>query len=149
MSARAVRGWVWIPVALPLLGAVTFYGPCGPIPGSRLGGAETSAAGVDFSFAGGSSPCAIETRPADPHSVRASCFARGSTLYVRSIFAPRKRWPAYVAENADVRIRLEGKIYPMRAVRITDETERMRILSPDEPGNPPSETTWLYRLEPR
>jgi hypothetical protein len=149
MSTRSGPSWRWIVLSLPLLGFTTFAGPCGPIPGSRLDGAETSAVGLDFAFVGESSPCAIETRPSDPHSVRASCFARGSTLYVRSIFAPRKRWPAYVAENPDVRVRLQSKIYPMRAVRILDDAERAGILAPGDPEDPPSETTWLYRLEPR
>lgn len=130
--------------AMALVGA----GPCGPIPGGRLEG-TASAPVPDWSFVGDSTPCAVEVRPVDPHSIRANCFSRDGELYVGALFAPRKRWPTYVAQSSEVRVKLGDRIYELRATRITDEAERARILSPGRPDDPPSASHWLYHLEPR
>jgi len=130
--------------ALGLLGlALLGAGPCGPFPGGRLSGSEVALPG-DWSFVGSGSACAVEVRPAEPHSVRATCFANEGTLYVGALFAPRKRWPTFVAADADVRVQIGDDVYPLRAVRIEDAAERARVLGPE-----PSDSHWLYRLEPR
>jgi hypothetical protein len=134
---------------LPFALAAVLAGPCGPIPGTRLAGPNVEEPVADWSFVGSGKACVLEVRPADPHSVRASCFARGRTLYVLSVLGSIKRWPAMVAEDPNVRVRIDGKIYPLKAIRITDPAERVRVLSPDDPSDFPSESTWLYQLQAR
>lgn len=123
-------------------------GPCGVFPGGALQGELVTEAVEDWRFIGESSACAIEVRPEHPHSVRANCMQREGRLYVGSILAPRKRWPAMVAEDSRVRVRIAGKVYEGRAVRITDPAERIRVLG-GTPEDPPSQSHWLWRLDPR
>jgi hypothetical protein len=142
---RSARGAVlWTVLAVVLMGT----GPCGPIPGGQLDGPVVTAPVADWSFLGDSFACELETRPADPHSVRATCFQRDGVLYVGSIGAPYKRWPAMVAADPRVRVRLDGKVYERTAVRVTDPAERTRLLSGD-PSTPPSDSHWAWRLDPR
>lgn len=130
--------------AAALLGS----GPCGPIPGGRLEEGTVTETPADWRFLGASVACDVEVRPEEPHSVRANCDQRDGTLYVSSMWAPNKSWPEMVATDPRVRVRIEGRIYELVAVRVNDETQRARVLSGD-PDDAPPESTWLWRLEPR
>jgi transposase len=131
----------WVALAIVLTGT----GPCGPLPGGRLDGELVTAPIADWSFLGDSFACALEARPADPRSVRATCFQRDGLLYVGSIAAPAKRWPAMVAADPNVRVRIAGKVYERRAVLVTEPAERARLTG----GDPPAESYWVWRLDPR
>lgn len=135
------------PCALALVGVLAFAtlgaGPCGPLPGGRLDG-EEAAPTADWSRLPATVACAVEVRPDDPRSVRATCRQHDGRLYVAALAAARKRWPALAEADPRVRVRIDGLVYALDAERVTDAAERARVLSDD-----PAESTWLWRLEPR
>ena len=138
------RATTWIVIGATLLGA----GPCAMCPGGRLDGDVEATTPADWRFVGDTAACAVEVRPNDPHSVRATCLQQGGTLYVSSIMAPRKRWPKMVADDDRVRVRIEGRLYALRAVRIDDVDERVRVLG-GSADDPPGDSHWLWRFEAR
>ncbi|MDJ0849550.1 MAG: hypothetical protein QNK04_14355 [Myxococcota bacterium] len=135
------------PVALCLLALLlTGAQPCGLLAGGRLEG-EPAAAPADWSALGESAGCQLEVRPEDPRSVNVTCKVRDGKLYVASLVAARKRWVKLLEAEADVRVRIAGRIYELRATRITDPDERRRVMKPD--GGEPRKGTWLWRLDAR
>lgn len=68
----------------------------------------------------------LETRPEDPYSVNVWMIARGKNIYVAT-GTGETRWTRNIAENPDVRLRVDGKIYALEATRVTDETEKIDI----------------------
>jgi len=139
---RMRRRWLAVLLAPLLLAAK----PCGLIPGGALEGPVASAP-ADWQIFEGTSPCQLELRFADPHSVNVNCQVVGGRLYVHSYHGARKRWTAMAEADPDVRVLLAGQVYELRAIRITDAEERRRVLAAD--AGEPSESTWLYRLDPR
>ena len=131
-----------------LLPALTLVAakPCGFIPGGELGGQPTMAPAT-WTGNGEGFRCQIEMRPADPYSINANCYAVDGALYVYSYQGARKRWTRLVEADPEVRVAVDERIYDLRATRVTDATERGRVLAPD--GGEPSASTWLYRLEER
>lgn len=119
-------------------------GPVGPFPGGALRG-EAAAPPADWSFLERASPCALELRPADPHSVRLTCFATDGRLYVACVQGAARRWARMLGDDPRVRVRVGGKVYSLVAVRLTEAEERRGILSED--GDVPSESTWIWRLD--
>ncbi len=99
-------------------------GPCSMVPGGRLNGDVATEVPEDWSFVNELGTCALETRPADPHSVTVICFSNAGTLYVGSMGAPAKRWPEYVLEDPRVRYRAGERIYELRATLVENEDER-------------------------
>lgn len=144
MPTRPVRkrfGMWTLLASLCALGA----GPCAIIPGGALDGEVASPPSAGWSFLGDSAACDIEVRPADPHSIRATCLQHDGRLYVRSISAARKNWPSLAMQQPEVRVRIEGLVYPLRANRILDVATRVKVIGED----PPSDSTWLWELAPR
>lgn len=108
---------------------------CGPLPGGALRGEVASppaawvdALGADRAF------CEIESRHADPHSIQLECFVRDGSLYAQShrwALAPwwPESWAAIWLEQPDVRVRIAGRIYELRAVRVSDAALRTALLN--------------------
>jgi hypothetical protein len=127
---------------------------CGPIPGGALSG-EAAAPPASWSDAlgGERAMCEIEARPARPHSIQLECFTRGGELYVQSHrWALAAWWPESWAEvwlaEPDVRVRIAGALYPLRAERVSDAALREALL--EERGYdavPPGIV--LFRFAPR
>ena len=91
----------------------------------------------DFLFVGRSSPCWLEVGLAvdrGAKSLRVNCFHIDGVLHIHSNrFAKMPRtsgesWVEIVRRDAQVRIGLAGKIYPMVATPIDDEKRRIAIL---------------------
>ncbi len=89
----------------------------------------------------------------------------GPHLYIPSRDPRRKRWVANVLRDPRVRVGVEGRIYPARAVRITSEQEAepvvraelrkylgieaehaRALLEAPAPGDDRAEV-WLFRIE--
>ena len=68
----------------------------------------------------------LETRPEDPYSVNVWMIARGKDLYVAT-GEGETRWTRHLADNPDVRVRIDGKIYALEAYPVTDEAEKIAI----------------------
>ena len=128
---------------------------CGPVPGGSLSGtvapapaAWTEALGGDRAF------CEIESRPADPHSIQLECFLHEGKLYAQSHrwalaeWWPVESWAAIWLAHPDVRVRIGGRIYELRAVRVTDAAVRAPILAA-RGYDPVPDGIVLFRFEPR
>ena len=93
-------------------------------PGLGLSG-EVHQQGVeDWSFTSDADEIFIETVTSYwiPHSVTAWCVIVGNELYVSADDADTKSWVANVAQNPNVRLKIEDKVYEQKLVPVTDPT---------------------------
>ena len=96
----------------------------------------------------------LETNPADPYSVNLWIIGEEDRLYV---FAGdnETKWVKHIVENPNVRLKLGGSIYELRAQRVTDADEFEWFAKAwdqkygHRPRNEKVSETWLMRLLPR
>jgi len=147
-------------LACLLGGAGAGCGPIGPIPGGALGGEVVEAPVSDWSFTNAVETVQLETRPDDPYSVNTWSLGEGdrldlATSLIRGDADPTAReWVRNVLADDRVRLRVGGRIYPLRAVRVTDPQEleeaREGLLAKyhvDRDAH--AAAAWIFRLEPR
>ncbi|MGH0029562.1 MAG: nitroreductase/quinone reductase family protein [Myxococcota bacterium] len=96
-------------------------GPTGLLPGGRLDG-ETAPAPEDWGFAGDHGTAQLETRPGDPYSVNLVYTVVGGAVYVNA-GDTETEWVRNMTANPQVRLRVDGALYDLRAVRVTDDAE--------------------------
>lgn len=148
-TGRGVRHALLAPLALLVLG----LGPCGRIPGGRLSGREVEQAVEDWSFTEAFPHCQVEVRPSRPYSINANCYTANGALYLGCMHCSGKRWPSYVVADPEARVRFGDRIYPVRAVRVTESSElqatwQARARKYGAAGGPaPPGDYWLFRLE--
>ena len=127
---------------------------CGPVPGGKLSGIP-AAPPADWSSVveDGKELCEIESRPADPHSIQLECFLYEGALYAQShrwalaSWWPGTSWAAIWLEHPDVQVRLDDRLYALRAVRVTDAAQREKMLH-ERGYDPVPEGIVLFRFEP-
>lgn len=145
-----------------VLGARFVFGPLGPIPGPELSGSLVTGPVVDWSFVDDVKVIQVETDPQQPYSVSTWLTRLEQHIYV---FAGDETspWVRNIAEDPRVRIRIEGRIYERRAVRVDDlETlraflTRLREKYEDDPAFDPEfwQRVWdsgdlvLFRMDSR
>jgi hypothetical protein len=123
----------WVAAILVILAAVagTLYArrtnPIGPVSGLRLTGDVVNEPVTDWSFAADVREVAIETRPGAPYSVTTWCFVREGKLYIPASAGSTKAWTHFAAADPRVRVKIDGKIYPGIATRVTDPALREPI----------------------
>ena len=94
-------------------------GPALPfLPGGAISG-EVKAVPGDWSFAADAGTVQLETRPEDPYSVNIACVALNGKLYIYA-GDTETEWAQHIAVNSEVRFRLTGDVYELRALRVTD-----------------------------
>jgi hypothetical protein len=128
---------------------------CGPVPGGSLGG-EPAAPPADWrqALGGDRAFCEIESRPADPHSIQLECFVVDGALHAQSHrwalaeWWPTESWAAIWLEHPDVKVRIDGKLYDLRALRVTDPAVREPILKA-RGYDPVPDGIVVFRFEPR
>ena len=136
------------------------FGPCGPIPGGEISGTKATTAPADWSHTDALSTVQVETRPGDPYSVTTWCVTDGTTLWVPSRGAARKKWVENASADPRVRLGIDGTIFEMTATRVTDPEEQRRIVGllrakysmarwsmDEDPARSPD--TWYFRMTPR
>lgn len=110
---------------IPLLVPVLLLGllGCGPVfifPGGQLSG-EVVSAPADWSFSDEVDIVQLETNSADPYSVNIWATAAADAIYVAG--RNGSQW----IENADddplVRLRIEDRVYELRAIPVEDDAE--------------------------
>lgn len=111
-------------------------GPFFVFPGGALSGEVVEEPVADWSFVTASF-VDLETRPSDPYSVELNYFLREGRLYIDP--AEGRRWLDHIQADDRVRVRFDGKVYPLRAVRVTDPAE-LEGFDPER---------LVYRLDPR
>lgn len=141
-------------LALPLiLAALGCNGPMGLLPGGELNG-EARPAPADWAFAGDSGIVQLETRPEDPYSVNIAFTVLGGRLYINA-GDTETQWVKNIASNPQVRLRLDGVLYDLRAERVMDADEIAAFAgawtSQSMFRRDPTrlEGVWLYRLVSR
>ena len=124
-------------IAAPL--AVALAGCNGPLlvfPGGALGGEVVDPPPTDWSFATDRF-IELETRPGDPYSVELNYFVKDGKLYVDP--AEGRRWLDHIRADPRVRVRLGGKVYPLKATLVDDPVE-LEGFDPER---------FVLRLDPR
>jgi hypothetical protein len=136
-----------------LLLALACNGPLLLLPGGALEG-ESKPPPSDWSFAGDAGTAQLETRPADPYSVNIAYTILDGSPYVNA-GDTETEWVKNMTTDPNVRLRVEGAVYELRAERVNDgETlakfakawtdQSMFRRDPTE-----LEQVYLYRLVPR
>ena len=145
------RPIAWIVGAVVVVWLVLVSAPIDPverIPGTRLGGALAADQTPDWTGYT-RRQIAVETRTSYgiPHSVTTTSWVADGHFYVPCARCDGKRWPANVARDDRVRLKIDGEIYERRAIRITEPEERARILR--GVGRDPDSPTAVFRMVPR
>jgi len=91
------------------------------LPGGTLDG-DPAPAPADWAFAGDSGTIQIETRPADPYSVNVAFTILDGVLYVNA-GGTETRWVKNISAEPQIRLRMGGRLYDLRADRVTDPAE--------------------------
>lgn len=156
---------IWLAAGVLLLvviGVAARYhdGPLGPFPGGAMTGEIVDAPVADWSAVLPPNPelrqhIEVQVDPDDPRAITTSYVVRDGKLYVFALLATRKTWPALAVADDRLVVRFAGKLYPLRAVRVTDPAELtplalgLKEVAPGENANAEALPTWYFRLEPR
>jgi len=120
-----------IVVLLVLAAAVVYVRgePIGPLPGRHLHGTLVTQPVTDWSFVNHPGICQIEVDSDPPRAVNIGCFGDQKYLYVSHNILPNHRpsWAELLALSPTGRIRYGTNLYPVKAIRISDQTDRQRI----------------------
>ena len=111
-------------------------GPFFIIPGGELAGEVVEDPVEDWSFVTDAF-VDLELRPEDPYSVELNYFVRDGKLFVDP--AEGRRWFEYLKADSRVRVRFDGKIYPLTAVLVGKPGELEGF----------DQDRFVYRLDPR
>jgi hypothetical protein len=141
-------------VALLFVGARFHDGPIGPFKGGSFRSGAAVEAPADWSFASDHNTLELEL-PADVGlAITTWLVVEGGKLYVPCGVAASKSWPHAVLRDGNVRVRIDGKIYTLRATRV-DDTETLARVVPllaakyGVKGDGFGTRDWLFALEPR
>jgi len=126
-------------------------------PGLGLSG-EVAATPGDWSFSDAHREIALQVQTPYrlPHSVTIWCASADGELFVAARSPEEKRWPGWVADRPDVRLRIGEQLYEGRLSQLSDEDELARVRAaysakydlpnPPPQGGPPMR---YWRVEPR
>ena len=156
---------IWLAAGVLLLVVIAFAarwhdGPLGPFPGGAMTGELVAAPVADWgTLLPGNTDMGrrieVQVSPDAPRAVTTGYIVRDGKLYVPALLAARKTWPALALADDRVVVRIAGKLYPLRAVRVTDPAELAPLalaLEEIEPGTAvdvDTLPTWFFRMEPR
>lgn len=143
-------------VVIAVIAALARYsdGPIGPFPGGKLSGPLVSEPVADWAaILAGVPRLEVEVNPAHPRSVTTSYLLHDGRLYVPSMFAARKTWPQEAIADDRVVLRIGGKLYERRAVRVTDPSELRPLVRSFDSAAPTDAdatalSTWYFRIDP-
>lgn len=136
MKRMRSKRWALVGVFIGVVAASGCGGPFLVIPGGELSGEVVTEPVDDWSFVD-SAFVDLETRPEDPYSVELNYFVVDGKLYIDP--AEGREWFDHLRENPLVRVRFDGKIYPVRAV-LAGEPGEIEGFDSDR---------FVYRLDPR
>lgn len=115
--------------ALALLAATALAcQPIGPVPGGRLSGEVVATPVDDWSFASAVETIQLESDPDDPYSVNIWFVAQGARLWVAAGGGGKSSWAKHLLADPRVRLRIDGKIYERKAIRVTLQAEIDEVL---------------------
>lgn len=102
-------------------------GPLGWVPGGKLDGEPVDAPVGDWAFTAKVEKLQLETDPADPYSVNVWFVTEGPRLWVFSGEGESSTWAKNLFADPRAVVRIEGKLYPRIAARVTDPAEIARV----------------------
>lgn len=126
---------VWVAVVI-VSSSTGCGGPFLIFPGGELSGELVTEPVADWSFVDDSF-VHLETRPDDPYSVELNYFVREGKLYIDP--AEGREWLDHLRIDPRVRVRFDGKVYPLVA-RLVGEPGELDGFDSDR---------FVYQLEPR
>jgi hypothetical protein len=138
-----------------LLAALVACEPIGPVPGGALSGEVQSAPVDDWSFSNKDETLQLETRPDDPYSVNVWFVASGPRLWIAAARGVDGGWGEHLTADPRARLRIDGKLYERKAVRVSDQAEIDEVVvlyktKYDYQRDPNEErAAVLFRLDPR
>jgi hypothetical protein len=134
-----------IAMALYVSALIAPFDPAGRRPGIGLSGPVAGDQQIHWQ---GRKQIFLETRPwyLIPHSVTTVAWVRDGSIFVPCGSCSGKRWPRNVAARPDVRLKIDGAIYPRRAIRISDPEERRWALNTPVTEEPPADLA-VFRME--
>jgi len=144
-------------LALVGVAAWVFTCPCERTPGSYLLGDVVAEPVADWSFVNDDvSLCQIQVqRGLLPHSVNLNCMAADGQLYLSCASCEGKAWSTAALNDPNARIRMNGRVYPVRLVRVVDPAELDRAWRARESKlgrdaeRPRQEGWWSFRAVSR
>lgn len=128
-------------------------GPLGPLPGGMLQGTSAAPSG-NWDEVGEYEICELETNPKEPYSVTVACTIVDGQMYVNA-GGSEKPWARNIRDDPNVRLRIDGRIYELRGLRVEDEAETARFgaawTSQSWFRRDPTQfqEAWIFRLTPR
>jgi len=137
-----------------LVALLACNGPVGLLPGGALEGEARPAPSDWTSAVGDYDTCQLETQPTDPYSVNIVCTVVEGRLYLNA-GDTETQWVKNMGADPNVRLRVSGFLYELRAERVSDAAElatfgqawtdqSMFRRDPRE-----LEQVWVYRLVAR
>ena len=122
MIKKTLKG-IAVGLALVMMALLVSYlnrsDPWDQLPGKRITGEEVAEPNDDWSFMEPSTRVTLEVRPSDPYSVDIRAYLHQGVLYLNSI-SPEHRWTQYLHEDPNLRLKVENKIYQVRATWVED-----------------------------
>lgn len=70
----------------------------------------------------------LETNPSEPYSVNIWLAGIGSNIYVAT-GDDDTNWTVHIADNPDVRLRIDGTIYELEAEKVSDSAEKQTVIA--------------------
>ena len=143
-------------ISLALLFTIA-CGPIGPVPGGRLSGEVEQTVPADWSFTDAHDTVQLETGGSnDPYSVNVWATSVEGELFIAAGTGGDTKWAQNIKADPKVRLRVDDRIYELRAIRIELTPEiQDRFLSAIEKkydfvrDEDDPDDAWLYRLAPR
>ena len=101
-----------------ILIALGCNGPFAVLPGGQLDG-DVMSSPPDWAFAGDYGTIQLETRPEEPYSVNIAYTVIDGSLYINA-GDTETQWVKNMSADPNVRLRLGGALYALRAERVTE-----------------------------
>ena len=136
-----------------------FVCPCEVIPGGPLSGPVIDEPVDDWSIANDRAQvplCQVEVNGGYTYSINVNCMAYEGKLYVSCSQCANKTWSGIALEKPDMRIRVAGRIYPVRFTRIDDPDlkdkvwrARLEKIDAEDKDAPRPEGWWTFNVASR
>ena len=149
MQIRSGSRVLWL-AALALVGC---NGPLLVLPGGALGGAVKPVP-ADWASVAPFGTVQLETNPDNPYSVNIACLLIDGVPQINA-GDTETAWVKNMAANPNVRLRVHGDVYELKASRITSPGEIAAFgagwMKQGSWARDPSklDEVWIYRLDPR
>ena len=108
-------------VSIVVIVALTGCDPMGPLPGGALAG-EVNTLPDDWAMVEEIETVQLETNPDDPYSVNLWVVSLDSGLYIAA-GGGETRWSKQISIDPEVRLRINHKIYELRASSVDNNEE--------------------------